>query len=149
NRPVDPNTAADLLEQIARGVQAFHAWQIYHRDLKPANVLLSGSPGHPLNRCTPKVADFGLARYAGPEGSAGTRERGEVVGTYAYMPPEQITQAAGKAGPRSDVYSMGAILYELLTGIVPLSGLTEETLSRILTEEPKRVRALNPKVPRD
>jgi serine/threonine protein kinase len=124
--PLAPEQAARLLRDLARAVAVVHAAGILHRDLKPANVIVRPDG-------TPVLLDFGLAREVDAERMTRT---GEVLGTIAYMPPEQ---AAGKADldGRVDVYSLGAILYELVTGCVALQGTTSlELLARIISGEP-------------
>jgi eukaryotic-like serine/threonine-protein kinase len=139
--PLPAMEAARYAEVIARAVQHAHENEVVHRDLKPANVLL-GADG------TPKVADFGLARHVASDHSL--TATGEVIGTPSYMPPEQARAEHDKVGPASDVYSLGATLYELVTGRPPFSAATSaETLLQVLTEEPVAPRALNAGIPRD
>jgi uncharacterized protein (DUF433 family) len=131
--------AAALLEDVARAVQHAHEHDILHRDLKPGNVLLTAD-GHP------KITDFGLAKQLE---MAGPTRTGEVMGTPAYMSPEQA-QGKKDVGPAADVYSLGAILYEALAGRPPFVAAAElETLLLVLEQEPVPPRQLNPRVPRD
>jgi WD40 repeat protein len=143
--PMAGQAAAALVELLARGVQHAHEAGIIHRDLKPANVLLAGDG-------TPKIADFGLAKVlqASPGQEAGLTQTGMVMGTPSYMAPEQTTGRSQEIGPRVDVYALGAILYECLTGRPPFRGPTTlETLEQVRTQEPVAPRQLNPSVPRD
>jgi serine/threonine-protein kinase len=160
--PLPPPAAARLAEALARAVQAAHAAGIVHRDLKPGNILLAGAgepsagpadgaPGaaDPLAGCVPKVADFGLAKLL--VGGDGTLTRtGAVLGTPCYMAPEQAGGGVKAVGPAADVYALGAILYECLTGRPPFQGATVyDTLEQVRQREPVAPRALQPKVPRD
>jgi serine/threonine-protein kinase len=137
--PLPPREAARVVEQVARGVQAAHDKGILHRDLKPGNILLDAAG-------QPKVADFGLARKL--EGGNGLTQTGAVVGTPSYMPPEQ---ALGKKdlGPAADVWALGAVLYECLTGRPPFLAATPyETIIQVVNDEPVPPRHLNAKDPR-
>jgi len=156
--PVTPSEAARLAEALARGVQAAHEAGIIHRDLKPANVLLEGGgeqPGAgreggarpPLSSFRAKVSDFGLARRADQPGLS---RSGAVLGTPSYMAPEQAAGKTHEVGPSADVYALGAILYECLTGRPPFRGPTlAETLEQVRSHEPVPPRALQAGVPRD
>jgi len=136
-----PDEAARLVEKIARGVAAAHDKGIVHRDLKPGNILITAGG-------EPKVADFGLAHLMASE-TALTRD-GAVLGTPLYMAPEQVRGDAAAITPRTDVYALGAILYELLTGRPPHTGQTSaELYARVLTDEPVRPRALVGSLPAD
>jgi WD40 repeat protein/tRNA A-37 threonylcarbamoyl transferase component Bud32 len=139
--PWPPERAARLAEQLARGIAEAHRLGIVHRDLKPANVLLAADG-------TPKITDFGLARAVG--GGSGLTGSEAVMGTPSYMAPEQAEGKTKEAGPAADVYSAGAILYELLTGRPPFRGATVlETLEQVKSTEPVSPSRLVPRMPRD
>ena len=142
--PQDPRRAARLVETLARAVHAAHQVGVVHRDLKPANVLLTRDG-------EAKVADFGLAKQMEPEGDARGRyptQNGSAVGTPEYMAPEQVDGAA--PAPAFDIYSLGVILYELLTARVPFKGAhLTETFLMIKLMEPVSPRQLQPQLARD
>ena len=133
-----PREMAALVAQVARGVAAAHALGIVHRDLKPGNVFLDDAG-------VPKVADFGLAKRG--EGSDVTRE-GVGMGSPAYMAPEQARNAKF-VGPQADVWALGVILYEALTGTRPFTGTVQEILAKAQTLDPVSPRKASPAVPRD
>src|SRR5262245_12919022 len=109
-----PREAAGLVEAVARAMAAAHTAGVIHRDLTPSNILFAGgTPEADLATLTPKVADFGLARKLDV---AGDTQTGDVLGTPAYMAPEQASGSTRDHGPAVDVYALGAILYECLTG---------------------------------
>jgi serine/threonine-protein kinase len=139
--PMTAAAAAELVERLARAVQAAHEKGIVHRDLKPANVLFAADG-------TPKVADFGLARRAGS--AAGLTATGAILGTPSYMSPEQAGGKTKEVGPPADVYALGAILYECLTGRPPFAAATPvETVIQVVADEPVPPSRLAPKTPRD
>lgn len=138
-QPVRP--AAQLVQTLAHAVHAAHGRGVIHRDLKPANVLLAEDG-------TPKVADFGLAKPL--EDDASQTRTGEVVGTPSYMAPEQAAGRSKEVGPATDVYALGAILYELLTGRPPFRGESSwDTMQQVLTSEPVPPARLRPGLSRD
>jgi serine/threonine protein kinase len=140
DRPLTPRDAASIVERLARAMQVAHDAGILHRDLKPANVLLADDG-------TPKITDFGLAKKL--DDGPGKTRTGAVMGTPSYMSPEQ---AEGKKDltPLVDVYSLGAILYECLTGRPPFKAATTlDTVLQVISEEPAPPRRLNSRVPRD
>jgi eukaryotic-like serine/threonine-protein kinase len=133
--------AARLAEQVALAIAEAHRQGIVHRDLKPSNVLMAAAG-------TPKVGDFGLAKML--DSRAGLTQSESVMGSPSYMAPEQAQGQAKQAGPAVDVYAVGAILYELLTGRPPFHGTTAlETLEQVKTTEPVPPSRLVPGLPRD
>lgn len=169
--PQPARTAAQLVETLALAIHAAHGCGVIHRDLKPGNILLGRTgPGHqsagetpaldpdarslPLAVMTPKVTDFGLAKCAVSGGEArdvpGLTVTGELLGTPNYMAPEQAMVPRQPVGPAADIYALGAILYELLTGRPPFTGDTPlATVVQVLYNEPVSVMSLQPNVPRD
>jgi WD40 repeat protein/predicted Ser/Thr protein kinase len=136
-----PREAARIVEQLAQGLNAAHQAGIVHRDLKPANVLLTADG-------TPRITDFGLAKRL--EGGHGLTRTGEVLGTPSYMAPEQASGEGKRVGPAADVYALGAILYECLTGRPPFRAASLfDTIFQVLSHEPTPPRRINPKVPCD
>ncbi|MDB5390202.1 MAG: prkC 29 [Planctomycetaceae bacterium] len=128
NKTIPPEEAARLIIQVALALAVAHQAGVVHRDLKPANILLTEG-GEPV------ITDFGLALRAGSLSTSLT-EQGVTLGSVTYMPPEQVHYDADAVGPRSDIYSLGAILYELLTGRPPFLGNRVEILRKTLIESP-------------
>jgi serine/threonine-protein kinase len=144
---LDPMESARIVEGVARGVAAAHELKIWHRDLKPSNVLLAADG-------TPKVSDFGLAKFADVAGDATTLERmtptGAILGTPAYMAPEAAAGRTKEIDERTDVYGIGAILYHCLTGRAPFMGETQvEIAGRVMREEVALPRSYRRDIPRD
>jgi tetratricopeptide (TPR) repeat protein len=164
--PLPPREAAELVEALARAVQFAHERGFIHRDLKPSNVLLAR--GHKRPACepdrkptsedacgyVPKIADFGLAKqFDSDDGTlvpGGQTVSGAILGTPAYMAPEQAAGGSAAVGPPADTYALGAILYECLTGRPPFRAATLlETLEQVRTQEPVPPGRLQPRLPRD
>jgi WD40 repeat protein len=136
--PMAARQATQLVEVLAQAVRAAHEQRVLHRDLKPANVLFAANG-------TPKITDFGLAKKLDEQGQTAT---GAILGTPSYMAPEQA--GGKKVGPAADVYALGAVLYECLTGRPPFKGPTPlDTVFQVLSEEPVPPGQLVPTVPRD
>jgi WD40 repeat protein len=167
--PLPPRPAAELVQHLSEAIHYAHQRGIIHRDLKPGNILLQESgvrsqesgvraernPAGFADSCLltpdscPKISDFGLARIL-VGGETVHTQTGAVLGTPSYMAPEQAGKAGKEVGPAADVYALGAILYELLTGRPPFRAATPlETLLQVQTEEPVPASRLQPKLPRD
>jgi serine/threonine protein kinase len=144
-----PAQAADLVRALAEAIQHAHNAGVVHRDLKPANVLLQVEKNVPLPQSAiPKITDFGLAKKL--DASSSLTGTGVIVGTASYMAPEQAAGDSKHVGPAADIYALGAILYELLTGRPPFVGASlVETLEQVRTGEPWLVRQLCPTAPRE
>ena len=136
--PPDQRTAAKWVLQIAEGMAEAHHCGIIHRDLKPANIMLD-------TRSRPVIMDFGLARRDGSDDAALTQQ-GQILGTPAYMSPEQARGDQTQVGPQSDIYSLGTIFYELLTGQRPYRGGIVEVLSQLEKSAPRPPRSLKPEI---
>jgi serine/threonine protein kinase len=165
--PLPPTQAAELLRTLALAVEHAHTQKVVHRDLKPANILLcdeskvvsdESKPAtgtvHSLlmthsSSLIPKITDFSLAKRLDSHSTAWTRD-GDVLGTASYMAPEQAAGRVSEIGAAADVYALGAILYELLTGRPPfLANSWNETIQQVLLDEPAPLWQLRPGVPRD
>ncbi len=139
--PIPAREAASLLAPIARAMDYAHRHGVLHRDLKPSNILLDEDG-------IPHVADFGLAKRLDVD--LDLTSSGAIVGTPGYMAPEQVGIGRGRIGPASDVYSLGAILYQMLTGRPPFQAATAiDTVFLVLEQDPLPPRLLNPRVDRD
>ncbi len=139
---MEPRAAVGLLRQMAEALEAAHQAGVLHRDLKPANVLIDAAG-------RAKLMDFGLAKLEEGEGSVATRT-GELIGTPAYMSPEHVERGMTEVDPQSDVYQLGAILYEMLTGRCPYEGSSvTEVMLRVAQQEPVAPRRLRPALDRD
>ena len=138
--PLPPREAAAVGGAMARAMQVAHDKGVIHRDLKPANVLLTEDG-------TPKITDFGLAKKLDEVGQTQT---GSIMGTPSYMAPEQAGGKNKEIGPACDIYSLGALLYDCLTGRPPFRAATQlDTVLQVVNEEPVRPTQLNARVPRD
>jgi WD40 repeat protein len=166
SEPVGAQEAVQLVLALAEGVEHAHSRGVLHRDLKPGNVLLQKDEGgrmkdesrpdasslssvilHPSS-FVPKITDFGMAKFV--EGEGDETRSGTVLGTPRYMAPEQVEARRREIGPATDVYALGAILYEVLTGRPPLQAETDlATLRLVLSAEPVPLRRLRPEVSRD
>jgi serine/threonine protein kinase len=162
--PWPSGQAAQLVETLARAIEAAHRENIVHRDLKPDNILLVGTRGeereargaganpsslapHPSS-LVPKITDFGLAKMLASD--QGQTESGAFLGSPSYAAPEQAGAHNSKIGPHTDIYALGAVLYELLTGRPPFTGVTLlETIEQVLHKEPVSLRLFNPSTPPD
>jgi tRNA A-37 threonylcarbamoyl transferase component Bud32 len=140
-KPVPPRRAAQLILELARAMHHAHKQGIIHRDLKPANVLLTESG-------VAKIADFGLAKRL--DADLSHTQTGAVLGSPSYMAPEQAEGKVRAIGPATDIYALGAVLYELLTGRPPFVGLSLlDTIDQVRSHDPVPPQTLQPKVPGD
>lgn len=142
-RPMAPQVAADFISQLALALHACHQKQIVHRDVKPSNALVTRTGKL-------KLTDFGLARLTGQDARSRITQTGDVMGTPAYMSPEQASGVVKNLSARSDVYSAGAVLYELVTGRPPFTSSEPlQTILMVLGHQPVPPRQLVPRLPVD
>jgi predicted Ser/Thr protein kinase len=137
-KPLTPRQIAALVRKLALALHEAHRKGVIHRDLKPANIMMD-------RRAEPVIMDFGLARRC-QGGDARLTQAGALMGTPAYMAPEQVSGDLDAMGPACDIYSLGMILYELLAGRTPFTGDVMAILTRVLLEEPPRPSAFRPGV---
>jgi serine/threonine protein kinase/tetratricopeptide (TPR) repeat protein len=164
--PTTPRAAAQVVETLARTIEMAHQRGIVHRDLKPANILLAAQSGqstvvrkeqlssttlaadHWSRTMIPKIADFGLAKRVDDE--SGQTHTGTILGTPSYMAPEQASGKTREVGPAADIYALGAILYEMLTGRPPFKANNPiDTIRQVIEQEPVPPRQLEPRIPHD
>jgi eukaryotic-like serine/threonine-protein kinase len=140
-KPMSPREAAILVETLARAVESAHCAGVVHRDLKPSNVLLTADG-------VLKISDFGLAKLL--DFDSVRTVSGQIIGSPSYMAPEQAEGRVKQVGPSADIYALGAILYQMLTGRPPFLGETQlETLALVKSAEPVAPRQLRLEIPRD
>ncbi len=160
--PLVPQVAGWIAKELTDALAHAHQRMILHRDVKPANVLLKPLTDRESNEqetatrtdgsppFTPKLCDFGICKAFDEDDARTATQTDTVVGTAAYMSPEQATGQVSEIGPGADVYGVGAILYEMLAGFPPIRGSSRaDILRRVLTDEPTPLRRVRPDVPRD
>ena len=143
HQPQDAVFSAKMVEKLARAMQYAHDNNILHRDIKPSNVLLDVDG-------VPKITDFGLAKQVDGDDASTSTQAGTIMGSPSYMPPEQARGEISSVTPRSDLYSLGAVLYEMLTGRAPfLAKKPLETVMQVVNNDPVSPRELQPEIPVD
>jgi urea transport system substrate-binding protein len=147
-KPIDVHVAAGVAEVLARAVHYAHTRGIIHRDLKPQNILMSQGEGGP-DLATVKLSDFGLARLLAEEGGSNLTKPGTTLGTPSYMAPEQAQGRISDIGPATDVYGLGAVLYEMLCGQPPFHADSDwMTVHHVITTTPEPVHSTRPDCPK-
>lgn len=148
--PLSPQLATRLIRKIVAAVAYAHDHGVIHRDLKPANILLAGATENraSLESCEPKITDFGLAKRL--DGESQLTASGQLLGTPLYMSPEQAAGQIREVGRAADIYSLGAILYVMLTGQPPFwSDNPVEVILQVLENDPPLPRSIRPEIPRE
>jgi serine/threonine protein kinase len=139
NKPQNERHIATVVRKIAMALNEAHNYGLIHRDVKPANVMID-------QRNEPIIMDFGLARQVDDEDDARLTRDGAILGSPAYMSPEQIEGVPEKIGPACDIYSLGVILYELLTGQLPFQGSVASIIGQILSKDPEHPTKIRPQI---
>ncbi len=139
NRLLPARTAARICVKIAQGMAHAHENDVVHRDIKPDNIMVDG-------KFNPRIMDFGLALQADQTQDSRKTRDGDILGTPAYMSPEQVEGQITNIGPRIDIYALGVVLYEMLTGTLPFTGPVTSVLARVLTEMPPDPREIRPEI---
>ena len=130
-KPISAKKTATIVRRMAIALDEAHQNGVVHRDLKPDNVMIDA-------KSNPVIMDFGLARRTASDGDSRMTQSGQLIGTPAYMSPEQVDGDVEKMGPKSDIYSLGVILYEMLTGRVPYEGSIARVLAQVIQGNPQR-----------